>query len=127
LTLPHKWFTLKEMALPIEPFYDELGRRISAIRHQRGMTQDRLGSLLIPPSTRASIANIENGKQRVLVHTLLQLAEALQVEVMELLGTAPTTEVKSAAVSKELKSKLGLPPKQLHKLRRELGLTEKDE
>jgi len=114
------------MAAMIEPFYIDLGRRILDMRRKRGITQEKLGSLLDPPSTRASIANIETGKQRVLAHTLVQLAQALQIEVMELLNILPApTEVRGAIVAKELKSKLGLPASQLKRLGLELGLTEK--
>src|SRR4051794_14253372 len=115
------------MPAPIEPFYSELGRRISEIRSKRGTTQDHLGALLTPSTTRASIANIERGKQRVLVHTLVQLAKALQVEPVELLGGSPEPQKQkvAASVANELKTKLHLPAKQLERLRRELGLSER--
>ncbi len=35
--------------------------------------------------SRASIANIENGKQRVLLHQLFQFADALQVSLSDLI------------------------------------------
>ena len=37
---------------------------IHELRAARRLTQQQLGSLLAPPVTRASIANIESGKQR---------------------------------------------------------------
>jgi transcriptional regulator with XRE-family HTH domain len=112
------------MAVPIEPFYSALGLRILEMRRMRGLTQDKLAAALSPPATRASIANIESGKQRVLAHTLLQLSQALQVTVSELLNVqAEPAKVEGAVVVKELRTKLALPPKQLQRLGRELGLT----
>ena len=69
----------------IEPFYGQLGRRIALARTRRGMTQEQLGRALEPQLTRASIANVEQGKQRMLVHTLVQVARALEVRPDELL------------------------------------------
>jgi len=114
------------MATDIEPFYQDLGRRIFELRRKIGLTQEKLGSMLKPSATRASIANIETGKQRVLAHTLLQLARGLQVEVVDLLNIRPeTTGSAGASVARELQSKLGLPSGELRRLGRELGLTEK--
>lgn len=102
----------------IEPFYEALGQKIQKIRDHRKMTQAQLGLLLDPPSTRASIANIENGKQRVLAHTLSQLARVLEVEVAELV---PVSLDRSKAPSKtdverELRKKLNLAGSTLKKL-----------
>jgi transcriptional regulator with XRE-family HTH domain len=71
--------------IKIEPLYRDLGPRIQARRIELGLSQERLGSALRPQVTRASIANIEAGKQRILTHTLVQLAEALDLEVSALL------------------------------------------
>jgi transcriptional regulator with XRE-family HTH domain len=112
------------MAAPIEPFYSALGLKILEMRRMRGLTQDKLAGALNPPSTRASIANIESGKQRVLAHTIPQLAQALQVTVSELLSVpAEPARVEGAVVARELRTKLAMQPKQLQRLGRELGLT----
>ena len=68
-------------------FYRELGQRIRTFRTEQGLTQAALGLRLCPPVTRAAIANVENGKQRVLAHTLVQLAQILRVEIHRLLPT----------------------------------------
>jgi transcriptional regulator with XRE-family HTH domain len=73
------------MAVGIEPFYLELGQRIREFRTKLRMTQEQLGQSLIPSTTRVSIANVESGKQRILSHTLVQFAEALNVEPGDLL------------------------------------------
>jgi transcriptional regulator with XRE-family HTH domain len=66
-------------------FYTSLGRRIQDLRQARGLTQEQLGSLIVPAVTRASIANIEAGKQGVLTYTLVQLARALATTPQDLL------------------------------------------
>lgn len=65
----------------IEPIYIAIGNRIAALRERRGITQEMLGASLTPPQTRASISNIENGHQRVMVAQLVDIADAL--------GTSP--------------------------------------
>lgn len=111
------------MAIEIEPFYRELGRRIRDRRTLKGLTQEKLGELLDPQVTRASIANIEMGAQRVLAHTLVQLAYHLGTSASELL---PSMEVKAngrdenAAIFKELDKKLSLPPKEVEQLLKKL-------
>jgi transcriptional regulator with XRE-family HTH domain len=106
------------MANKIEPFYGVLGSRIQKARERRKMTQDQLGKSLTPQSTRASIANIENGKQRVLLHTFVQLTKALNIDMKALL---PASETASQAptsndVETELKRKLNLSAPELKKL-----------
>jgi len=113
------------MPTKIEPFYKALGSNIQEARERRKMTQSRLGLALTPSSTRASIANIENGKQRVLVHTLVQMAESLDVKIQDLL---PANSQAVAApspkdVERELKRKLNLAAPQLKKLTARLATT----
>jgi transcriptional regulator with XRE-family HTH domain len=95
----------------IESFYVDVGQRIRAFRTNLGLTQDQLGRLLIPPTSRVSIANVESGKQRILSHTLVQFAEALKVEPVQLLP-ARTIGLNSKnndhAIANELVSKAGL-------------------
>jgi transcriptional regulator with XRE-family HTH domain len=102
----------------IEPFYEALGLKIQKLRDNRNMTQAQLGLSLHPPSTRASIANIENGKQRVLAHTLPQLARALGVELAELVPASDdrTKAPSTIDVERELKKKLNLAGPTLKKL-----------
>lgn len=67
-----------------ERFYRSLGATIRRRRDALNLTQEDLGKRLNPPMTRASIANIEAGKQRVLAHTLVDLASALTLKLDEL-------------------------------------------
>jgi transcriptional regulator with XRE-family HTH domain len=70
--------------MQIEPFYISLGRKIQSIREVKKISQSALGLRLEPKVTRASIANIEAGKQRVLSHTLIQFADILETSLNEL-------------------------------------------
>jgi transcriptional regulator with XRE-family HTH domain len=81
------------------------------------MTQQQLGLSLQPPATRASVANIESGKQRVLAHTLVQLAAALEAEVADLL-TFRTSAASAADVriAHELQVKVGLAQRQVREI-----------
>lgn len=101
----------------LEPFYEALGQRVQQLRNKQGMTQEKLGGLLEPPVTRASIANIESGKQRVMAHTLVRLADVLDTTLS---GLVPELEkrrsVISTSVEAELAEKLALPNKELKKL-----------
>ena len=65
------------------PFYQELGRRLHARRKAVPMTQENLAKEV--GMTRTSITNIEKGRQKVLAHVLVELAEALNVPMGELL------------------------------------------
>jgi transcriptional regulator with XRE-family HTH domain len=66
-----------------EAIYRIFGRRLRELRDGRGIAQEELATL--SGLTRSSIANIENGKQRVLLHQLVQFAEALHTNVGELI------------------------------------------
>lgn len=48
-------------------------------RVQRGLSQEALAKRLAPQVTRAAIANMELGKQRVLTHVLAQIAQVLEI------------------------------------------------
>jgi transcriptional regulator with XRE-family HTH domain len=101
----------------IEPFYKQIGRRIQTLRNELGMTQEDLGSKLDPRVTRASVANIEAGKQRILAHTIPQLAQALRVQLQTLFpnqNEKPLVPVDR--VEAELTQKLGLSGRKLKKL-----------
>ena len=98
------------MAAKIEIFYAEIGQRVRAARTKLGLTQEQLGDSLTPPTTRVSIANVESGKQRILTHTLIQLAAALKVEPVDLLPQKAATppNPNDGDIAAELVSKAGL-------------------
>lgn len=106
---------------PIEPFYLELGRLLSAARAKAGLSQEQLGARLQPPMTRAAIANMETGKQRVLAKTLVELATALSVEVTALIPPHPVPQpAKQSDLHAELRAVLDLPAAKLKKLTKQL-------
>jgi transcriptional regulator with XRE-family HTH domain len=70
-------------AMDLETLYAEFGRRVKQLRERQGLTQVRLAEAL--GMSRTSITNIEVGRQRVLLHQLLRLAEILKVHPVDLL------------------------------------------
>jgi transcriptional regulator with XRE-family HTH domain len=93
----------------MEPVYEEFGRQVRRRRMALGWSQARLGGALHPSLTRASIANIEAGQQRVLLHTAIGLATALEVDLFSLLGKGPVALPSGPArdaLAAELASKL---------------------
>jgi len=111
------------MAVEIEPFYVSLGKRVQFFRNRKKLTQGQLGTRLDPPTTRASIANIEAGKQRVLAHTLVQIAKALEVELPELVASGAQQPSKSspAKLIGELQEKLQIPKSAAQKIAAQLN------
>lgn len=67
----------------VEAVYGRIGKVILRARRRRGVTQDGVARAV--GWTRASIANIEAGRQRVGLHDLPQLAKALRVPISQLL------------------------------------------
>jgi transcriptional regulator with XRE-family HTH domain len=66
-----------------ETLYAEIGTRVRRVRVGQKITQDVLAERV--GLTRTSITNVEAGRQKVQVHTLVEIAEALGVGVGELL------------------------------------------
>jgi transcriptional regulator with XRE-family HTH domain len=64
-------------------FYADVGRRIRKAREAFGMTQEGLASLV--SLTRTSVTNIEKGRQKILLHTIVDIATALRVAPADLL------------------------------------------
>jgi len=70
------------MAVP-EAFYREVGQNVRMKREQLGLTQEALASQVA--LTRTSITNIEKGRQKLLLHTFVDIAHALSVAPASLL------------------------------------------
>ncbi len=105
----------------IEDFYAQLGAAVRRGRQERGMTQSALAARLVPAVTRASIANLELGQQRVLAHTLVQLAEILDVPVGDLLTVSSAGDGNWPALTDALQSALRLSKPRARRLARRLG------
>ena len=73
----------------VEPVYAEIGRRLARARERRGLSQEMLGASLSPPLTRAAISNMEGGRQRIMLHVLLDAADALGATLAGLISRPP--------------------------------------
>ena len=104
----------------IEGFYQQLGSAIRRRRLERGLTQGDVAARIVPAVTRASIANLELGHQRVLAHTLVQLSDILDVPVVELLSVSPAPSGDWDAVIDALQSALKLPRTRATRLARRI-------
>lgn len=71
----------------VKALYAEIGRRVRRARKQRGWSQVDLAHAV--NLTRSSIANVEAGRQRSLIHVALLIAHALEVPVDALLPSGP--------------------------------------
>lgn len=67
----------------VRRFYVELGTRIRAARRRKRISQLELGEMV--GLNRSSIANIEAGRQRSLIHLVVVIAQSLAVSTGELL------------------------------------------
>ena len=62
--------------------YQIVGRKVKLARKASKLTQEDLASRV--SMTRTSVTNIEKGRQKILLHTLFDLAAAMKVPVAQL-------------------------------------------
>jgi DNA-binding XRE family transcriptional regulator len=72
-----------ETAVPKTGFYRKLAERVRARREALGLTQAELAEKA--DVSRSSIANLETGRQAILVHQFVGLAKALELPWTELM------------------------------------------
>jgi transcriptional regulator with XRE-family HTH domain len=101
--------------------YKRLGELVHRHRERMGKSQADLGKDI--GLSRASVANIETGRQRIPLHHLYRLARALRVEAHTLLpelvgGTPP------AAAPRKIKSTLDLSESEQAEVARVVGALE---
>lgn len=84
-------------------FYRHVGQAIARLRRGK-MTQKELSDRL--SLSRTSLANIERGRQQLLLHHAVRIAEALDVELAALVPTPPE------ATGKLKETLRGLPDEQ---------------
>lgn len=77
--------------------YQEVGRRVRARRKVKGLSQENLGAEV--GISRASIVNLEKGRQRPPLHVLWEIAERLSVDPSELIPTRAEFHLGSEAIS----------------------------
>jgi transcriptional regulator with XRE-family HTH domain len=63
--------------------YQEIGNRIARARKKSGLSQHDLAVRI--GLQRTSVTNIEKGRQKIMVHTLIDMAKHLNVEARDLL------------------------------------------
>ncbi len=74
--------------------YRAVGNRVKQLREKKGFTQEALAGVI--KVTRASMANYESGRQAVYLSDLYKIAEALEVELMEILPSVQEMRASSA-------------------------------
>ena len=74
------------------PIYKEIGTIIRTKRKKLGLKQENLASEL--KISRGSLANIETGRQNILVHQLYNFAKALHLTPVDLLPTPADNDAK---------------------------------
>jgi transcriptional regulator with XRE-family HTH domain len=86
------------LELKRKQLYRKVGQRIRAERRKKAMTQQELADAMCV--ARASIANLELGRQQLLLHTVLDIAAVLNVPPTELLppSSPPVSEDLQAQV-----------------------------
>ena len=100
--------------------YRNLGGRIRELRRSLHQTQDQLAKQV--DMSRASLANIEAGRQQVFVHHLFALASALQLDSpAQLLLASQSRAAKPAASSPLPLAEDGLTEKQRREVLRLMG------
>lgn len=103
-----------------ERIYRNLGNRIRGLRKSLGLTQDQLAKQA--GMSRASLANIERGKQQVLVHHLFTISDGLQLESPAQLLLAPQEGDRKRGAATDLPlSGEGLTDKQRQEVLRLMG------
>jgi transcriptional regulator with XRE-family HTH domain len=91
LLILHATNKLPLMASTIDAVYSAIGSRIREIRQAARLTQSAVAAEA--KLTRQSVANIEKGRQRFMLHTLLDISRALDVEPASLLPAASSLKV----------------------------------
>lgn len=79
-------------------FYAAVGRRIAEARLGR-LTQEALAQKAT--LTRTAIVNIEKGRQQILLHTVVEIAQALAIPITDLLPSRTTSNGRASGRSKE--------------------------
>jgi transcriptional regulator with XRE-family HTH domain len=77
--------------MTVEPVYVEFGRLVRGHRQRLKLTQDQLAERV--GLSRTSITNIEQGRQKVLLHQIFRIAESLEVSPETLLPRQRVLEV----------------------------------
>lgn len=69
--------------MEVSPLYKAIGAAVKKARTERGLSQEDLAK--VARLTRTSITNLESGKQQVPLHSLYEIAAAIDRDVRDLL------------------------------------------
>ena len=83
--------TINLHKMKIDALYSEFGKLVRHHRVRLKLTQDQLADRV--GLSRTSITNIEKGRQKVLIHHLIHLAESLQVNPEALLPSIEMPQI----------------------------------
>jgi transcriptional regulator with XRE-family HTH domain len=67
----------------LKSLYINIGLKIKEARLNRGLNQEAFAQML--KLTRASVVNIEKGRQRVSIHLLYEICKITDVDILEIL------------------------------------------
>jgi DNA-binding XRE family transcriptional regulator len=92
-----------------DAIYEELGKQIRAARVKANVKQETLADYL--NLSRVSISNIEAGKQKIQLHTLLDMTKYLSMNIFEVFSALLPllTDKISANQERKIHSYLGTP------------------
>jgi transcriptional regulator with XRE-family HTH domain len=94
------------MAPQDKVFYQQLGQRIARLRKAQNLTQQQLAELI--GVAQQTLAHYETGRLRIAVAALPPLAEALGVNVEELLDDQPTNDKRKRGPASKLQRQIEL-------------------
>jgi transcriptional regulator with XRE-family HTH domain len=93
-----------------EPLYADFGRLVREHRRRFGLTQTQLGERV--GLSRTSITNIEQGRQKVLLHQVYLLAESLGATIESLLPHISSSELTLPDLEEKLPKDLTGPERE---------------
>jgi transcriptional regulator with XRE-family HTH domain len=99
-----------------KPIYAHIGALIKTRRKHFKLTQETLATQLA--ISRASLANIETGRQKILVHQLYSLAAALDLSPADFLPAPSAVAPATVAASIDLPLPAGLKPQHKEQIAR---------
>jgi transcriptional regulator with XRE-family HTH domain len=79
-------------------YTDGMKNRIRELREERGLSQQQLAELLVPPTSKTQISKLELSQRRLSDAWLQRLGRALACHPAELFGTLPSLSSREEAM-----------------------------
>lgn len=94
---------LAEANQAIAALYENLGQQIRSAREVRGLSQQEVANVI--GLMRSSVANIEGGRQRITVHSMIAVCQALDLDPADVVTRAMEgAEPFTSAIPAEVKN-----------------------